>query len=102
MPRPRPPHLQRQVTQHGRVVWYVRIGKGPRTRLRASYGTPEFDREYVAAVVCKPPHPSGKPSTATLAWLWDQYRKTPDWTTLKPATRRQRENLIQHVLATSG
>lgn len=70
--------------------------------MRASYGTPEFDREYVAAVVCKPPYPSGKPSTATLAWLWDQYRKTPDWTTLKPATRRQRENLIQHVLATSG
>lgn len=36
MPRPRPPHLQRQVTQHGKVVWYVRIGRGPRVRIRGS------------------------------------------------------------------
>jgi site-specific recombinase XerD len=35
--------------------------------------------------------------------LWDQYRQTPHWTTtLKPATRRQRENLMRHVLAASG
>ena len=48
MPRPRPPHLQRQVTQHGKTVWYVRIGKGPRTRIRAEFGTPEFGAEYKA------------------------------------------------------
>lgn len=36
MPRPRPPHLHRQVTRRGEVVWYVRIGHGPRTRIRAA------------------------------------------------------------------
>ena len=70
--------------------------------MRASYGTPEFDREYVAAVTCKPVYDFGKLGAATLAWLWDRYRQTPDWTTLKPATRRQRENLMQRVLVISG
>lgn len=104
MPRPRPPHLQRQVTQHGRAVWYVRIGKGPRTRLRSSYGTPEFDREYVSAVIGQPMNAHAKPGTGTgtLEWLWDQYRQTPHWSILKPATRRQRENLMRHVLVTAG
>lgn len=32
MARPRPPHLHREKTRHGKHVWYVRIGKGPRTR----------------------------------------------------------------------
>jgi integrase len=27
MPRPRPPHLQREVTRHGKAVWYVRVGR---------------------------------------------------------------------------
>jgi hypothetical protein len=46
MPRPRPPHLHRQVSRHGKTVWYVRVGKGPRTRIKAAFGTPEFDAEY--------------------------------------------------------
>jgi hypothetical protein len=29
MPRPRPPHLQRQITRHGKTVWYVRVGRSP-------------------------------------------------------------------------
>ena len=49
MPRPRPPHLHRQVTRHGKTVWYVRIGKGPRIRIRSAFGTSEFDAEYRAA-----------------------------------------------------
>ena len=30
MPRPRPPHLHQETNRHGKIVWYVRIGKGPR------------------------------------------------------------------------
>jgi hypothetical protein len=40
MPRPRPPHLQRQVSRHGKTVWYVRIGKGPRIRIHSPFGSP--------------------------------------------------------------
>jgi hypothetical protein len=50
MPRPRPPHLHRQRTRHGKTVWYVRHGKGPRVRLRAEFGTPAFDEAYRAAL----------------------------------------------------
>jgi integrase len=102
MPRPRPPHLHRQVTRHGKVVWYVRIGKGPRTRLRAEFGTLEFDMEYQAAVSGTPRPKRGAPATGTLAWLVERYRETTAWTTLSEATRRQRENIFKHVLESAG
>jgi hypothetical protein len=50
MPRPRPPFLHRQVARNGAMIWYVRRGHGPRTRLKADYGTPQFWAAYDAAV----------------------------------------------------
>lgn len=102
MPRPRLPHLHRQRTQHGKVVWYVRIGKGPRTRIRAAYGSPEFKAEYDAAISGDRLHSPRAPSVASLQWLWDSYRQTGAWSILKPATRRQRENIMLHVLKDAG
>jgi integrase len=103
MPRPRPPHLHRQVTRHGKTVWYVRIGKGPRTRIRAEYGTPEFDAEYCAALDGLPKAAKNSTvSVGTLAWLVERYRETGDWTSLSLATRRQRESILRHVLETAG
>jgi integrase len=102
MPRPRPPHLQRQVTRHGKVVWYVRVGKGPRTRMIAKFGTPEFDAEYQAAISDTPRPKKGAPATGTLAWLVARYREVGAWTNLSSATRKQRENILVHVIATAG
>ena len=72
--------------------------------MRAKFGTPEFDAEYKAATTGAP-----KPGTATrvlatsLQWLWDSYRETGAWQTdLSEATRRQRENIMVHVLKESG
>ncbi len=42
MLRRRPPHLVRETTRHGTVVWYVRRGAGPRVRPRAEYDTQAF------------------------------------------------------------
>ena len=53
MPRSRPPYLSHEVTRHGRTVWYVRRN-GKRIRLRAEFGTPEFDTEYQAAIAGEP------------------------------------------------
>jgi hypothetical protein len=39
-----------EITPHGRPVWYVRIGKGPRIRIKAEYGTLEFETAYQAAI----------------------------------------------------
>jgi integrase len=105
MPRPRPPHLHRQVTQHGKTVWYVRAGKGPRIRLRAAFGTTEFDVEYQAAIAGLPARKTTKDdrtSTGTLAWLVARYRETGAWTDLSLATRRQRENILRQVLESAG
>lgn len=101
MPRPRPPYLHRERTRHGRFVWYVRVGGGPRVRIRAEYGTPEFDAEYRAARDGEPVRKSA-PSTSTLAWLLARYRETTAWTDLSLATRRQRDNIFRHVIETAG
>lgn len=102
MPRPRPPHLHRETTRHGRAVWYVRVGRGPRVRLRAAYGTPEFEAEYRAAVSGAPLPAAGKPGAGTLAWVIARYRESTAWLDLSPATRKQREAILKQVVASAG
>lgn len=106
MPRPRPPYLQREKTRHGKLVWYVRrpseAGPGPRIRIRAEFGTPEFEAEYAAALAGVAPPRAGRPRSGTLQWLYDRYRETAAWTDLAIATRRQRQNIFAAVMAVSG
>lgn len=102
MARPRPPTLHRQTTRHGQTVWYVRIGHGPRTRIKGAYGTPEFEAAYRAASNGDAPQPPGKASKGTLGWLWVLYRQTTVWANLSTATRKQRERIMHQVLATGG
>lgn len=102
MPRPRPPHLQRETTRHGRIVWVVRVGKGARIRIRETYGTEEFDEAYHAALSGAPSARSQKASKGSLAWLIAQYRDSGAWQALSEATRRQRENIFKQVQATAG
>jgi integrase len=105
MPRPRPPHLQRERNRHGRMIWYVRIGRGPRIRLRGVYGTPEFDAEYQAALTSTRPEPRSdkKVAAGTLAWLIARYRETTAWNNdLSPATRDNRENHFRQVIESAG
>jgi integrase len=104
MPPHRPPHLHREKTRHGKLVWYVRAGgssRGPRLRLHAEYGTAKFWEEYQAALASKPVK-SEPPHAGTLAWLLERYRETTAWTYLSPATRRQRENIFAQILETAG
>jgi len=102
MPRPRPPHLQRETTRHGKSVWYVRVGKSSRIRIHAAFGTPEFSAEYEAALSGIPRARKSGPSVGTLAWLIDRYRETGAWSNLSTATRKQRDNIFLHVIETAG
>jgi integrase len=103
MPHPRPPHLHRQISRHGKPCWYVRIGKGPRTRLRAAYGSPEFQAEYEAAVRGeRPTKPGARAVPYTLRWLWESYQQTEPWLRLSPNTRYMRERIMRPVLADNG
>lgn len=102
MPRPRPPHLHKEINRHGTVVWYVRRGKGLRIRIKAEYGSTEFDEEYQAAVNGEVPRGKQKAAKGSLEWLWMLYRQTAAWTGLSLATRRQRENIMRKALETGG
>lgn len=102
MPRARPPHLHREITRHNRVVWFVRIGKGPRTRIRGEYGSAEFTEAYQAAINGVPPAAPRKAAKGSLVWLVAQYRESSAWRALSIATQRQRENIFKQVLATAG
>src|SRR4029077_13754459 len=102
MPRPPPPHLHRETNRHGNTVWYVRLGKGPRIRIKGIYGTPEFDAAYRAALDGQEPVVVRRSAKGTLGWLVAQYRETIAWGSLSTATRRQRENIFRNVLKTAG
>lgn len=102
MPRPRPPHLHREVTRHGRVVWFVRVGKGPRTRIREEFGTPAFKAAYDAAVAGKPITGQAEFNAKTLGWLIERYRASTAWAKLSNATRRQREGILLTISKAAG
>lgn len=101
MPRRRPPHLQREITRHGKAVWYVRVDRGPPVRIKADLGTPEFDAEYSAALAGTPIR-KASPSTSSLQWLLTRYRETTAWSALSSATRKQRDNIFVQVIETAG
>ena len=100
---PRPPYLNREVTRHGRVVWFVRVYPGPRVRIRAPFGTLEFESEYQSALAGEPRQTAKRTAApSTLAWLIARYRETTAWIDLSPATRRNRENHFRKVIETAG
>jgi integrase len=102
MPKPRPPFLHRQITRHGTAVWYYRQGKGPRIRIRAEFGTPEFLGEYQRAAIGEAAKPRSESRGGTLQWLYNCYRESGAWADLAPATRRQRENIFAKVMKNAG
>jgi integrase len=103
MPRPRPQFLQKQVTRHSKVVWYVRRGSGPRIRIHGAYGSTEFMAEYHAAVASLAiATPKGSIGAGSLEWLIRRYRESSTWEALASATRDQRENILRHVEKGAG
>jgi integrase len=73
--------------------------------IRGEYGSPEFDAAYQVAIagdaaVAK--KPEIKASSGTLEWAWLLYKQSASWQSKSEATRRQRENIMKHVLAGAG
>ena len=102
MPRPRPPHLVRETSRHGRPVWYVRVGQGKRVRMRAEYGSPQFWRDYRLAVEGQPITAPAAPAAGSLSWLIAQFVESAEWSDLSPATRKQRHAIFRAVEASAG
>lgn len=102
VPRARPPNLIREMTRHGRVVWYVRPGHGARIRLPDEYGTDAFWEAYRVALSGQRPQPKAGPATGTLAWLIARYVESGEWSDLSPATRKQRHAVYRVAEGASG
>ena len=102
MPRPRPKHLHRETTRHGKVVWYVHLPGKPRVRLRASYGSKEFVAEYEAAIAGDAARKPHRPGTATLGWLIARYMDSSAWAGLGLATQRQRNAIFKRIVENDG
>lgn len=104
MPRPRKPHLHKEISRHGRVTWYVRFGKGKRIRIPGEYGTREFERAYAAAMAGEdvPPENFRKAGAGTIAWAINLYRNSTEWTALSAATRKQREAILRKIAVSSA
>lgn len=103
MPRHRLPHLQKEITRHGKIVWYFRRGKGVRVRVLGDYGSEEFQANYEAAL--KGETAGAKPApmaSGTLTWAVSLYRQSSAWLAFSAATKRQRENILAHILETAG
>jgi len=80
----------------------VRADKGPRTRLRAEYGTQAFKYEYDCVLRGEKPVATGKAKPNTLKWLIERYMESAAWAILKVSTRRQRGNIFKHIIASAG
>jgi integrase len=102
MPRPRKPHIVRQVDRHGNTAWYYRKGHGKRIRLRGAYGSAEFEAAYEAAERGEAPPAASRPGAGTLAWLVSRHQDSLAWSEMAEATRRQRANVLKRILAESG
>ena len=96
------PFVSREKSRHGKTVWYFRRGKGKRTRLSGLYGSDAFMAAYQAVLSGRAPTPRLRASRGTLAWLVEQWRQSADWHVTSRATKRQRENILHHVIERNG
>lgn len=102
MPRPTLPHLQREKSRHGKWKWYVRVGKGPRIRINAVYGSKEFMAEYRAAIEGKPLRPKASGAVGTLKWAIAEYLASPTWLAYAAETRKQMGYQYAKMVETAG
>ena len=93
-------------SRHGKVVWFVRVGKGPRIRIRGEYGSDEFNAAYRAALAGEAP---AAPQVAgprvhpgTLQWLVNQYQGSAEWSALSDGTRAHRRITYAAVAKAAG
>jgi hypothetical protein len=125
-------YLYVDVSQRGQVRYYVQLrNKLKKIRIKAGFGTPEFDAEVDAVVAAeiaryggdgdyinaqkqrnegRPAPPTTPPQPGTLRWYWNGYKQSDHWLGdlsvghegLAESTRTQRIGLIENLLPENG
>lgn len=103
MPKPLNRYVTKTRTRYGKVLFYFRVDKGPRTRLPDDPDSHEFRQAY-AALLAGIPAPQSKASASarTIRWLVARYMESGAWRQFEPGTRRQRSNIFHHVVQDNG
>lgn len=100
MPRPRKPYVQKEVTRHGKIVWYFRRGKEKRVRLPGVFGSPEFNAAYNKALAGAKIEKRTEAPRSTLRWLVDRYYESGRFDKLRPNTQRNQRLALENVCKT--
>lgn len=99
MPRKLPLNVTKEKNRHGTWVFYYRVDKGPRTRLRGDPDSDQFKADYKAAVAGQPVKVQREAGPAqSLSWLIARYMESARWKKLSVATRKQRGNLFRQAI----
>lgn len=97
-----PANVTRERNRHGSVVYYYRVGKGPRVRL-PDFGTPAFQDSYKAALMGEPsPVRTAVAKVGTLRWLVVEYKKSLHFRGLDEITQRRRDSMFREMVERSG
>jgi integrase len=102
MARARPQFVEKFRTRHGAIIYYFRVGKGPRVRLPDDPGSDEFNRAYKEALMA---HLAGELKSddgKTLGWLIDQYRESQQYGELAQETRKQFKYQLNRMKEKAG
>jgi hypothetical protein len=113
MPKPKYWGVERNVNRHGRLRWFFRPerGKGKlRIRLPDTYGSPEFDAAWRAAVAGQPlPLPAAQglargrtASRLSLGWLIALYLQSEAFTGNRASTQRPRRTMLEKLGVAKG
>lgn len=97
-------HLVQEPDRHGNLRRYVRIGQGPRKRLREEPGTEEFRAEYDAAIawlLSGAPMPDDgrptitRPQPGSFRAAWIAFQASAEWKAYDPETQKARRRLFE-------
>lgn len=104
MARKLPRYVTVTKTKYKKTLLYFRIDKGPRTRLPDDPNSPEFKEAYRACLLGEPsPKKKVIGAPTSTRWLVERYMESAAWRNdLSDATRRQRSNILKHVVEESG
>jgi len=109
MPKPKLPFLQRRVSRHGKVMYYVRLSKrDPLIRIGKdhAYRSDKFMEEYHVAVRGAPITPApvaSRDGKGTINWLINLYKKSRAWCEeISQETRNMRGPFLKRMEEEAG
>lgn len=99
------PHVVRDTNRHGNSRWvYRRTKNSQRFPLAGEWGSDEFKASHARAVLASTAakEQPQKGTKGSLRWLTEQWKLSSDWALTRPATQRQRENILIEWLKKNG